>query len=499
MSTLTPTGSVFWRVAAVLIAVQLATSFLSVGFTAWYARDQHQALATVAITARLDALSEEIERRADLTDLGSFLLSDELELDLAYRFPDPLLLVDLEGSVIRTVFPSNEAFSLALLDTLARPQIPPILDDDRTFSDIVIDDTDNLIKGGFASAPLYDVGGFPVGIIVIQPLTQSIELELAASKEAFRRSLRIVFVISLVAALLLGAFITWWLVRPLRNVANSVKEIGQGAYDVRLSYSGNDEMGALSIAVNEMASQVQKSIESLKESDKIRRELVANVGHDLRTPLSAIQGHLEEVERFQKEGQQADADASVARARRQVSILGKLVDDLFELSRLESTVPRLYQEPILVAELISDAVSGQFKLAQSKEIDIQTRFSDELPVLQADGMRLLRVLNNLIDNAIRYSPAGSKVLVTAAPQNGGVLISVADSGDGIDPQVLDQVFQRYYRGSHARTRGANETDGSGLGLAISKAIAEAHGGTLEVANQEGSGAIFRLFLPAATV
>jgi len=489
-------GTVFWRVAAVLIAVQLATSFLSVGFTAWYARDQHQALATVAITARLDALSEEIERRANISDLTLPLFSDELELDLAYRFPDPLLLIDLEGNAVRTFFPSREAFSIELLDTLSTPQVPPILDDDRTFSNIVVDDSDDIVPGGFASAPLFDIGGFPAGILVIQPITQSIALELSASKDAFRRSLRIVFAISLIVALLLGAFITWWLVRPLRSVARTLNEIGQGAYDVRLPYVGNDEMGHLATAINEMAAQVQTSIDALKESDKIRRELVANVGHDLRTPMSAIQGHLEEVERFQKEGNQPDADASVSRARRQVLILGKLVDDLFELSRLESTVPRLHEEPILIAELISDAISSNAKRSHEKEITIQTSVSDELPVLRADGIRLLRVLNNLIENAIRYSPAGSSVSVTARLRGEGIAISVADSGEGIDPAALDQVFQRYYRGSHARTRSNEESEeGSGLGLAISKAIAQAHGGTLEVANQANAGAIFTLYVP----
>jgi len=491
-------GSVFWRVAAVLIAVQIVTGVLAVGFTAWYARDQQLSLASVALTARMDAVSEEVERRAAGSDVSFSDFSDELRLDLTYRFPDPLLFLDIEGNVVEAFRPAQDAFDPAFIDTTIVPVVPDILDLENTFSTVIIDVSDDIIEGGFASAPLFDSGGFPVGILLVQPLTQSLEYELAETQQAFRSAIRLIALFSVLVALALGAFLTWWLVRPLRRMAADVSSIGEGSYHIRLPESGDDEFSSLSGAINAMTERVQLSIDSLRETDRVRRELVANVGHDLRTPLAAITAHLEEAERLRGEGRVREADQAIVSARRQGKVLGALVNDLFELSRLESSVPRLHLEPVLIPEIISDAISSNKRAALEQEVGLAVNLADNLPVLEADGSRVLRLLNNLISNAIRYAPAKSQVTISAFVQDGHLEICVEDRGEGIEPEALAQLFDRYYRGTHARTRSEpNEYDGTGLGLAISKAIAEAHGGTLAASSVRGEGTVFTTWLPLA--
>ncbi|MDA1029390.1 MAG: HAMP domain-containing sensor histidine kinase [Bacteroidetes bacterium] len=490
------TGSVFWKVALVLITAQLTIGILAVGFTAWFARDQQKSLASEAMTARLDAVSEEIERRSAASDVAVDHLSDDLKLDLGYRFPDPLFILNLDGSIVETILPASDAFPAAFIDTTVVSTLPDIIDLENTFTEIFIDVSDEKVPGGYASAPLLDSGGFPVGFLVIQPVRQSIALELADSNAAFRKSIRLIAGFSIIVALLLGAFFTWWLVRPLRLIAGAVSHIGEGRYDVRLSVKGNDEFASLSQAINQMTEKVQSSIDSLKESDRIRRELVANVGHDLRTPLAAIEANLEEAERFRSEGRPLDYDHAVKQARRQSRVLAGLISDLFELSRLESAVPRLNLEPVPVGELISDAISSVAATSKDSGIVVKSVVDPQIPIVLADGVLLLRLLTNLLSNAVRYAEADSEVVISAHFEQGRTRISVLNRGKAIPPEELERVFDRYYRGSHARTRAVGDNrEGTGLGLAISKAIAEAHGGSLTVTSQSDSGTVFTFELP----
>jgi signal transduction histidine kinase len=408
-----------------------------------------------------------------------------------------LLFLDLEGTIQEVFLPAQDAFPSEYLDPAITPRIPDVLDLEDTFVDIVVDPTDGVVPGGYATAPLFDAAGFPAGLLLVQPLTQSIEVELAAANDAFWRSLRVVALISMIIALLIGAFFTWWLVKPLMKMAERVETIGEGDYDQRLPERGNDEFTSLSRAINRMTERVGYSIESLKESDRIRRELVANVGHDLRTPLAAIQAHLEEAERFRGEGRGEDETQAIRRARKQAEVLGALVGDLFELSRLESAVPRLHLEPVPMGEIISDAVASNTSEADRRGVGIEVEVDPSVPIIQADGTRLLRLLNNVISNAIRHSDEGGRITVQARRDKGRVVVSVTDRGEGIAEEDMERLFDRYYRGTHARTREENgHGDGSGLGLAISKAIAEAHGGSLSARSTLGSGTTFELVLPA---
>ena len=241
-----------------------------------------------------------------------------------------------------------------------------------------------------------------------------------------------------------------------------------------------------------MASQVAKSVETLQKSDQLRRELVANVGHDLRTPLAALKAHLEEGGRFHKSGRLDEAFESLNSARRQADYLQRLVDDLFELSQLENPAPLLRLEPVLTAELLSDASRRHRPSIEAAGIRFKTQIPDKLPTIQADGIRLLRLLDNLLTNARDFTDSGGTIELVAEVSKSDLIIRVIDTGQGMKEAELTLIFDRYYRGESSRTR---STDGTGLGLAISRAVAQSHGGELKVESTVGRGTTFSLFLP----
>jgi len=241
-----------------------------------------------------------------------------------------------------------------------------------------------------------------------------------------------------------------------------------------------------------MAAQVAKSVETLQKSDLLRRELVANVGHDLRTPLAALKAHLEEGSRFHKAGRQDEAFESLNSARRQADYLQRLVDDLFELSQLENPAPTLRLEPVPVAELLSDASRRHRPTIEERGIRFTTQISDALPTIQADGTRLLRVLDNLLTNACDFTDSGGAIELEAEVSRSEITIRVIDTGQGMEEEELTRIFDRYYRGDSSRTRQSN---GTGLGLAICRAVAQSHGGELRAESVVGKGTTFSLSLP----
>ncbi len=484
--------SVFWKVAGILVGVQVATGLMAVALSAYFAYDRSLDLAEKSLRLRLDALAEEVERRGFPLDEGVATLPLTLRQDLHYRFPDPIYLLDAVGAPVLAFYPGS--------DTLARPGGTPL--DTLAFpieagaelrrGEVIVQLDADAPGGTWALTPVYDADGFLAGGLLVYPLTRSIDRELSETRAAFVRALWVVSAGSVLIALMMGAFFTWRLVRPLRRITRRVESIGAGDYSVRIDVESDDEFGRLAASINRMAAEVQASIEALRATDRLRRELVANIGHDLRTPLAAMMGYVEEAERHMDAGRRAEAHAALETAVRQGRYLSRLVADLFELSLLDSAVPPLRREPIPLGELLRDAAGGHRAAFAAADIDFRVSLPEALPIIEGDGVRLFRVMDNLLSNARRHTPAGGAVTLSAAVEADRICIEVADTGDGMPPEVLANIFERYYRGTDARTRG---TRGTGLGLPISRAIARAHGGDLFAESTPGRGSTFRLCLP----
>ena len=473
--------TIFWKVAAVLVGVQGATAVLAVGLSAYFAQERSRELLLGTLQLRLDAVAEEVEERGEVDALASPTLPPRLQLDLATRFPDPLALVSPDGTVLDTFGVGGRV-----------PRVPQAAVAALTEGRIAIQ-----ADGGdtWAIAPLLDVGGLTAGGLLVRPLTGTIADESRGTRGDFWRATAVTVVVAAALALLLGGLFTVRLIRPVRQITRRVERLGAEDFADRLPAGGRDELGRLAGAINEMAARIEASLEDLRATDRLRRDLVANVGHDLRTPLAGLQGYLEEAERFADEGRPDDATRALAAARRQAEAASALVADLFELSVLDrppQSVP-LRRGPVPLGELLRDVADGQRGAFDDAGIDLQLDVPVGLPVLDADGSRLVRVLANLLDNARRHTAPGGRVELAARADAGEAAVEVRDTGIGIAPGDLQLVFERYYRGAGARTRGDG---GTGLGLAIARAIARAHGGELEAESEPGRGSVFRLVLPA---
>ena len=224
-------------------------------------------------------------------------------------------------------------------------------------------------------------------------------------------------------------------------------------------------------------------VETLKEVDVHRRELVANVSHDLRTPLASLQGYIDTL--LLKEGQlSVDEQRHFLQiAARHSERLAKLVDELFELAKLDARTMPLRREPFAMGELVQDVVQKFQLRAETAGVRLETAFPRDLPLVSGDIALIERVLENLIDNALRYTPAGGSVTVVLISLDGKLTVRVIDTGSGIADEQLPFVFDRFWRG-------ADPHGGAGLGLAIAKRIVELHGGTLVVTSRVGEGTAF---------
>jgi two-component system OmpR family sensor kinase len=301
-------------------------------------------------------------------------------------------------------------------------------------------------------------------------------------------------VFALMAALLLFNRMT----RPLRDLAASMETFRKSDFSVSpgslLSPArSNDEIGRIGTIFNEMAGRIVSQIRMLKDADRLRREFTATIAHDLRTPLTSLQGYLETLQI--KEGQLSDEEKKeyLETAVKRSDQLGRLIVSVFELAKLEALDFRARFESFSLAELVQDILQKFRLTAETKKVGLRTDIADDLPRVHADIGLIERVFQNLLDNALRYTPEGGTISVSASARNERIAITVSDTGAGIPQENLPHLFDHERR----RPRDDGHT-GSGLGLIITKQILELHGSGIEVRSAPGTGASFTFTLPILT-
>lgn len=284
-------------------------------------------------------------------------------------------------------------------------------------------------------------------------------------------------------ALVVARYLARGMTQPLRDMARAAQRMEVGDYSQRVHTHSRDEVGQLATAFNRMSGE----LENLERS---RRDLVANVSHELKTPIAAIRAHLENV----LDGVEAPDPATLQVMLTQTERLSRLIDQLLELSRLESGELPLRREEIELAPLVAQVLS-EIEVARSdRGVEVSSDVPVGLPAIEADRERIHQVLFNLLDNAVRFTPGGGSVTVTADRHDGWVEVRVADTGVGISPEHLPRLFERFYRADPARSR---EEGGTGIGLAIARSVVEAHGGHITAESAPGAGSVFRFDLPVA--
>jgi signal transduction histidine kinase len=282
-------------------------------------------------------------------------------------------------------------------------------------------------------------------------------------------------------ALIITFILSRRILAPVKTLTLTARRLGKGDLSQRTQFKGKGELGELAQAFNSMASDLERA-------EKLRQNMVADIAHELRTPLSNIRGYLEAV----RDGViKPDAD-TIHSLDEEATLLSRLVDDLHELSLAEAGELTLVCQAEDIAELINETVAAVQSQAEAKGLSVSIDLPDKLPAVNIDSHRISQVLRNLLENAVAHTAKGDAITVSARQQGSWVEVSVADTGEGIPDEDLSNIFERFYRVDKSRARA---TGGSGLGLTIAKRLVEAHGGKIEVQSELGKGSRFSFTVP----
>jgi signal transduction histidine kinase len=273
------------------------------------------------------------------------------------------------------------------------------------------------------------------------------------------------------------------------NVA--AKEISEGQLTVRVPVTGRDEMADLARSFNEMGTQLEKAAQQRRQLETLRRDLVTWIGHDLRAPLTSIRVVVEALADGVVE-EPATVERYLETAQHHIRSLSQLLDDLFDIAQIDAGGMRLERGPISIRDLISDALEGFSALAAHRDVTLEGTTAHDIDPVPMDAQKIERVMTNLLDNALRHTPAGGVVRMSASGDAEQVVVEVQDTGEGISAEDLPHVFDRFYRGGNGHDGHGTRV---GLGLAIAKGIVEAHGGDIGIESGVGQGTRVWFSLP----
>ncbi|GAA3404134.1 sensor histidine kinase [Paenibacillus hodogayensis] len=302
-----------------------------------------------------------------------------------------------------------------------------------------------------------------------------------------------VTLIAAVFSILVHALVIRPIVRSISNLSEASGKLAEGDFQGDVPLTGPKEFRMLAARFNAMKSQLKESIQTLTNSEKSRKELVANVSHDLRTPLASIQSYVEALQDRVIEDE-ADFQTYLQTIKKETVRLSRLIDDLFQLSRMDAGAYAFQPQPYPLDTLIVETLQSQSFLLEEKQLNVETRVPDDLPPVWIMPYEIQRVLGNLLQNAIHFSPVQGEIRVEARQKDGQVELIVEDQGEGIPEEEQERIFERFYRIDKSRNR---YSGGAGLGLAISKSIMELHGGTIRLLRTGRPGTAFCLTLPIA--
>lgn len=448
------------------------------------------------ITQRINrSLAMYIVDRAPLIEQGQVNHKVMAELSALVMVVNPIVevyLLNPQGVILAQGIPADDVrrrqVNVAPIKRwLAQPEQTPVLGTDprstsgsKVFSAFPVGDASK--PEGF----LYVILGGANFSTLSDSLKGSYSLQWAAG------AIAALLVFGVVAGMLLFSLLT----RPLRRLSRDMHAFAQQQQLLPAAepHRSANEITAISETFTAMQARIIAQMQSLEETDRLRRELISNVSHDLRTPLASMQGYLEVLTVKDDNLSAEDRTRYIATAHRHCQRLGRLISELFELSKLDAGRIEPNLEQFSLAELLQD-VMQKFELsAQAQNIQLTFKAEGLVHPVQADIALIERVLENLVENALRYTPQGGTVNLQIASAAGGVNVSVEDTGIGVHEAELPHLFDRYYRSQSAAV---HSEQGTGLGLAIVKRILDLHGCSIEVDSTPGQGSCFRFSLAAA--
>lgn len=326
-------------------------------------------------------------------------------------------------------------------------------------------------------------GDTVLGTLYLSPdiLSQTGAGSIESLSQAMNLYLLLGGILALAAALVITLFFSRRLSTPIHALTLATRRIAAGDFAAKVKPAGQDEVGELVSNFNSMATK-------LSQAEERRQNLVADVAHELRTPVADIRSYLEAIHDGLMPPTQSNLDSIYG----DILLLSRLINDLQLLAQADAGQLNLAYQPENMSRIITNSVALIQPQVNAKGISLESDLSTELPPVNIDSQRISQVLHNLLDNALKHTSMGDKITVTAKTDNEQIEIVVSDDGEGIPPQDLPHIFERFYRVDKSR---AKATGGNGLGLTIAKRLVEAHGGRIEVQSEFGKGSCFTFTIP----
>ena len=452
MVNFNPLRSLIWKILLAIVVVSIAASVLMATLIAWQTRLEFERfLINRYQTTIVPLLQEHYARTGSWEGANEFLAWGERGRPAMPGQPTRLIavltLIDAAGNELST-FPADQ---------------------------------ESPRRSVIGRLPLV-VDGQTVGWLQVRPAS----IPIGSPEEEFlqrtSRAILLGIALATVMALGLGLILARQLSRPIRALTAATRAMARGALGTQVDIRAHDELGELGSAFNQMSTD-------LARSSQLRRQMTADIAHDLRTPLSVILGYTEAL----NDGKFVGDMSIYAILHDEAQQLSRLIDDLRMLSLADAGELPLQRHVIPPRELLERTAAAHRVKAQEQGVQFTVDAADDLPRVNVDPERMQQVLGNLVSNALRYTPTGGEIALWGEADEGHVTLHVQDSGNGITPEDLPLIFERFYRGDRARHSNMGE---SGLGLPIAKSLVEMHQGTIAVASQVGQGTTFSISLPA---
>jgi signal transduction histidine kinase len=480
-------NSLFWRISGVFLLLTILIGLAHVFITAYTAQKYY-----AETTQRLNAdvaqhLLLEVKPFVD-GKVNEEALHHIMHSMMAVNPMIEVYLLNNEGEILSYVV-LDKKVKLKLVSLAPVKEF--LKNKGQTF--VLGDDPRNPKKNSVFSAVAVEEKGKALGYVYIVLVSEQYEniSETVWNSYLLRLGTRF-FTFSLIAAFVLGLFILWLLTQNLRKIITVVHQFEKGDLQARIPIKSNGELDNLAYTFNKMADTILQNIKELKKVDELRRELIANTSHDLRTPLSVIHGYVETLMMKQGKLSPEEEEKYLNIILKSSEQLNKLVGDLFELSKLEAKQVQLHKQPFLMAELLQDVSSKYTLLAKEKQLNIIAQFESKETLVYADIKMMERVLQNLLINAIKHSTQGGKIILSVAEKNDQIEVSISNTGEGIAEEDIPKIFDRYYKVE----KHYGENKGTGLGLAIVKNILELHQSLIRVKSKLNEYTTFYFQLPA---
>ncbi|SMO79363.1 sensor histidine kinase [Fodinibius sediminis] len=476
--------SFYWKLSLVflllLIAMGIAQVTITYNSSMQFVRQADQKLNLNLAENMAAEFEAELEDEFDISRIKSsihdmMVVNPRIEIYLLDSSGEILAFFVEKGRQIKT-------------DSVGMQPIHEFLNSPR--SDLILgEDPRDPTRTKPISVAELDIGSQQPGYVYIILGGEQYDSALSMLENSYflQTSLKVFGIILLVTGIV-GMILFAFLTRRLHRLSGAIVKFDEGDLDKRVPVHSNDEIGRLAQSFNSMADTLQENVKELKKTDQLRRELIANVSHDLRSPLASIQGYLETILLKGAELSEDKREKYFKIILKNTVGLRNLVDELFELSKLDTQqVKPADMEPFSISDLVQDVALKYAPKAEEKDIGINLECPAGLPLVKGDIAMIERVLSNLIENAIQYSEEGGDIQIELKKKNSSVLIQVKDTGRGIPEKDLPFIFDRFYRAEKSRSRSGG---GTGLGLAIAKKIMDLHGKDITVRNRNHKGSVF---------